>query len=323
MNGPCYSGLSNNVAGEILIDQASILATGTPNISIDLDLQAALGGAFDCFKRNATSLNFYYKIPYVGLLSNFTNSVQLKDANGMVIQSFQPMASAPASMGYPVYGTVWPSWSAPVGPSTQYAIGLGTGSSIGFSINIYWKVVSQSFSSVGNFDWSHVTDIIINVAPPPLTSPPGGMKLYLDHLYFTQSYQAVVPAIDNDALASYSQRMQYYDASMYTSTKALQAFANSRISTLSPPAMQIDVTTSLTPDAEPSGKGFQPGYVFPAGNVNVSNYGYNLVAWRAVEVETHIRVGKDGGCTTRFILVPASTSGIGVDMAKFDPRRSW
>jgi hypothetical protein len=199
---------------------------------------------------------------------------------------------------------------------TQTAIGLGTGSTIGFSINLYWKVTSQqghTYTSVDQFDWSHITDIIFN----------GFEAVFIDHLYFTQSYQPTIPAIDQDALTNYGQRMQFADASMYPTLKSLTAFANNRISTMSPPAFQIDVTTSLGPEAEPSGKGFQPGYCFPAGNVNVSNYGYNAVAWRAVEVETHIRVGKDGGCTTRFMLVPASTTGIGTDPAKFDPRRTW
>jgi hypothetical protein len=129
--------------------------------------------------------------------------------------------------------------------------------------------------------------------------------------------------IDHDAYSMYGQRMQYYDASMYYTDKGIQAFGTARTSTLSPPAFQIDVTTSLGPEAESSGKGFQPGFCFPAGHVQVSNYGYQTIAWRAVEVETDVKVGKDGGCTTRFLLTPASGVGAGVDPAKFDSRRFW
>jgi hypothetical protein len=93
--------------------------------------------------------------------------------------------------------------------------------------------------------------------------------------------------------------------------------------------MQINIVSSLGPEAESSGKGFQPGFCFPVGNVAISNYGYNVVAWRAVDVTTDIRVVKMGekepGLSTTFTLVPASSTGVGggLNMAMYEPRKNW
>jgi hypothetical protein len=240
----------------------------------------------------------------------------------MVIQSSNPM-NVTATSGRSAQQ--WLSWSAPVGTATQYVTGgiLSGGRQTTITV-LYWGMITPGTgpnnTSANGFDWANITDVIFNLGP---TVTPGNVSLYVDHLYFNQSYQPATSGIDQDALNVYGQRMQFYDASMYYTDAGLKKFANARTTTLSPPAMRLDVLTSLGPEAESATVGFQPGLCFAAGNVNVSNYGYDLVKWRAVEVETHVRVGNDGGCTTKFGLTPASTTGVGVDMAMYDSRRFW
>jgi hypothetical protein len=321
-NTPCEASIYDSNGNQLsyyVVDSGAIYGVGNPNLKLDFNLAAALGENYNALWRNTTSLNFWYKQIGGGLPAATPSSVVcLKDANGMIIQSnaFVSLHDTSTQAIRNARPVTWASYSIPVGAAAQYFVSLGSPTNQ-LQYTAFWVPTSLSLNGVANFDWSNITNIIWNMTPGIDQS-----QLWIDHLYFAQSYQPVKYSSDNDAIDAYRQRMQYYNASMYPTDEALGLFASARTSTLSPPLMQLDLLTSLGPEAE-GAKGFQPGYCFPAGNVNVTNYGFQQVAWRAVEVETNVKVDKEKGCTTRFKLVPASGPGIGVNPARFDPRRNW
>jgi hypothetical protein len=306
VNTPCYAQILNSsglIIGNVLIDQASIRGIGNP-LTLDLSLKSALGQNFNVLSHNATSLNFHYK-----LLIGDAGDLFLKDAAGNKIRANNGGVLKRCATSRSGGCTVWTPYGIAVGPNT-----------VGTSITATWQPVSQGRGGQIQFDWGNVADIIFSI---PSNGTSQNSLFYLDHLYFAQSYQPVALGQDADSIASYGQRMQYYDASMYFDDKSLKAYAAARTSTLSPALMDLDITTSLGPEAEASGKGFQPGFSFPAGNISIPNYNFDKVAWRALEVETHVLIGKESGLTTRFHLTPASGPAVGPNAARFDSRRFW
>lgn len=327
VNIPCYDttipGVYPGTFQSIPIDSAAIIGTGNP-LTLDLSLQSALGENFNAILRNATTLNFTYKSDGYALSEG---TVRLKDSHGMVIMSTYAGLPATGVTIRNAQNRNWVGWTYPIAMASQTFTTINGNTGWGFVSSPFWTILTQGDgSNGGNFDWGNMTDIIFNIQS---LVEQGTFHLSIDHLYFGESYQPQAYGLDQDAITQYGQRMQYYDASMYVTDKTLQAFANARTTTLSPGLIDLDIITSLGPEAEVSGKGFQPGFCFAAGNVNIPNYNFDKVAWRAVEVKTHIVVpqalggAEEAGLTTRFHLTPASGPLIGPNAAKFDSRRFW
>jgi len=243
---------------------------------------------FNCTKRSGTFLHFYYAVtpgiemPLVaGVLNNVWPEVFLEDWDGNRIFNLPDKIAS----------RDWKEWVIPIGPSADIADF--------FAADEDTRMRDWAFDKgYHTFDW----DLIKRIEFKDYHVKAGVQtnKLWIDGLYFHQSYQPEYLAKNQDSINKYGMRMERPTTVDFAELSDLKAWADKVILATCKPTLLLDADALLDPAAE----ALYPAYSIP---LNIPDLGISPGSpyFRILKIHYH---WSNQGFKTSFTLLPSTVA---------------